>query len=190
MRFRGELISGGVGHIGDTSVGRCYLRMILNGPELILRGSIWLALTAGMIAVCLRKPEAQGRAWLWGGAAYFIHVLAAFHFRHGWSHAAAWAATARQTAAVTGWDFGAGLWVNYCFTVAWALAAFLWVQLPNWCRKIWIAWFLFMTLNGAVVFVAGPARWLGVGLFVGLVLAVFAQNRRAKRLAYGVEWTR
>jgi hypothetical protein len=82
----------------------------------------------------------------------------------------AWAvdATARQTAAVTGVATGAGIYVNYAFLAIW-LADVLWC----WAAPAAYAtrspvvsvslrvFFLFMFLNGAVIFADGLMRVLG-----------------------------
>lgn len=62
--------------------------------------------------------------WTAGCGFYLLHVAAAFHFIHDWSHAAAFEHTARRTEAVIGWFWGHGLWVNYAFVLWWPLDAF------------------------------------------------------------------
>ena len=141
--------------------------------EFWLRGSIWLALAAGVTALGLRRTMAVAWAWRVGAGWYLVHVAAAFQFRHGWSHVTATEATARQTAAVTGWNLGAGIWVNYAFTAAWVVVAARWPCLAPGLRRGWIIWFLFMTVNGAVIFVSGPERWVGIVLTTLALAAVF-----------------
>src|SRR5687768_15263236 len=53
--------------------------------------------------------------WLWTIAclALLAHVTCAFAFYHQWSHAAAYRHTAEQTAAMTGMNWGGGLYFNY-----------------------------------------------------------------------------
>lgn len=147
----------------------------------LTRGTIWLALTlytVGEAMLAFRdRPaaEAAGRLNAAGCAAFLTHVAAAFHFHHGWSHAAAYADTARQTAEFTGWNWGGGLYVNYLFALVW-LGDVAWRRAatpargarPGWVTWSLRAWFLFMIFNGAVVFVRGPARWYGLALCVVL----------------------
>ena len=124
-----------------------------------IRGSAWLAFAFYIGA------EAKRSRWLstLGCAALLFHIAAAFQFRHGWSHSAAYADTARQTAALTGWNWGGGIYINYLFAGIWT-----WTVLRSWTKPIdsqtWLVrgFFLFMFVNAAVVFVHGPIRWLGL----------------------------
>ncbi|OYV93053.1 MAG: hypothetical protein B7Z73_03955 [Planctomycetia bacterium 21-64-5] len=75
-----------------------------------------------------RSPRRQRwarLAWTLGCLCYLAHVACAFHFYHGWSHAAAYRHTAERTAAVAGWSWGGGVYFNYVFTAVW-LADTLW----------------------------------------------------------------
>jgi len=124
--------------------------------------------------------------WVWtaGCIVYLLHVAAAFHFVHSWSHAGAWRQTAQQTADVTGWHWGGGLWINYAFTLWWPLdAGWTWRRgldgLPRW--YVWTLHALagFLMFNATVVF--GPAwwRWAAGGLAAAVaLLAVINQRLR------------
>lgn len=152
--------------------------------DVLLRGTAWLAF-AGYVAgefACLRGRQSGPslRAWRWlttiGCVCLLGHILSAFHFRHDWSHAIARADTARQTAALTGWNWGGGIYVNYAFALVWlAIVVRLWTggltARRSRAGRSWVvrACFLFMFLNAAVVFVSGPARWVGLGLSLLLV---------------------
>ena len=116
-------------------------------------------------------------SWRCGGVACVAHVAAAFQFVHGWSHDAAWAATAAQVRSVTGWESGTGLWVNYAFTAGWVGVAVAWDRLPVWSRRVWEWVFAFMAFNGAVVFASGPARMAG-WLLTGATLGAWLWRRR------------
>lgn len=158
----------------------------MTAGEGMIRGTAWLALTLYVASEVARGPGRRGVShrlavcWLssLGCAALLGHILCAFEFHHHWSHAAAYADTARQTAALTGWNWGGGLYVNYAFAAVWVgEVARLWLT-RTWIdgRVGWGTWlvrgfFLFMFLNGAVIFVAGPARWFG--LLGCLTLAVW-----------------
>ena len=116
-----------------------------------------------------RAPATAGRgAWTLGATASLIHTLLAFHVHHAWSHAAALAATARQSADVVGLGWSGGLYVNYVF-VAWWLADAAWWRVdalgfqrrPAWLDAVTRGFLWFMFLNGAFVFVRGPLRWVG-----------------------------
>src|SRR5947209_7649561 len=86
-----------------------------------------LALSLRLLADGRRNWQASARwSWTVGGIAYLLHVICAFQYYHDWSHAAAYTATARQTAAVVGWDWGGGLYANYVFTVVWLADILSW----------------------------------------------------------------
>lgn len=146
---------------------------------MLIQVTIWAALlayTAGEWGR-VRTPRASWARVVWtvGALLYAAHVAAAFTFAYRWSHAAAYAHTARQTADLAGLDWGGGIWVNYAFTVVWLAEAIWWwtapsryLSRPRPLDLIVRAVFLFMIVNGAVVFVAGPAKWMGVAIVVAL----------------------
>jgi hypothetical protein len=77
-------------------------------------------------------------------------------------------AIARQSAEVTGIAFGAGLFVNYAFAAFWLAEASWWWLAPRGflarsARARWSsrAVFLFMFVNGTIVFGHGPVRVFG-----------------------------
>ncbi len=163
--------------------------------DVLIRGTAWLAFAgyvAGEAACRFRGQSGRSlRAWRWlttlGCASLLLHMLAAFHFRHGWSHAIAYADTARQTAALTGWNWGGGIYVNYAFALAWVgVVVRSWTGgvavAPPGSRAAWAirGFFLFMFLNAAVVFVPGPARWAGLVLSLLLVGLWTGAGRRAQ----------
>lgn len=124
--------------------------------------------------------QSRGRMiWTVGGLVFCLHVLAAYHFYHHWSRAAAWEHTREQTLLKTGWDSGAGLLVNDLFLMVWLLDLVVW-----WCdltwpqRRGWYAatqgFLLFIVFNATVVF--GPRGWILV-----IVPAVL--------IAAGIWWT-
>jgi hypothetical protein len=112
-------------------------------------------------------------AWTLGCLFYLAHAAAAFHFYHGWSHAAAVADTERQTAALFGTGYGAGVWFNYAFTIVWAADILrLWIgwTWPRWFAVTLHSFMAFMFINATVVFASGATRWLGVAAAIGLAL--------------------
>lgn len=131
-----------------------------------LNGLAWAALWLGVASAWVPAP-----AWAWRAGAILMlaHVLHAFGSVHGWSHDAAVEATARQVEAVTGWRLGAGVWANHAFLATWWVVAVSWPGLGAGWRRAWWALFVFMGFNAAVVFVAGPARWLGWAWAAGAV---------------------
>jgi hypothetical protein len=158
----------------------------LDTSELLTRWSVRLALALYALAL-LRRWSSQGRRaslaaarWLWtaGCLAFLFHVFCAFQFYHHWSHADAYAVTARRTAEVVGWQWGGGLYANYAFALVWLGDAIYW-----WCgleryetRRRVVAWsvqgFLaFLIFNAAVVFADGATRW--VSLTICLLLLAY-----------------
>jgi hypothetical protein len=119
-------------------------------------------------ALMLRKRPA-GAAWLCAWLVFVVHVAAAFHMAHGWSHDAAF----RHTAATAG--VGEGLYVNYLFVAVWGADA---VWLATWprshaARPRWVGWavhgFLaFIVFNATVVFGSTAARVVGGLVFIAL----------------------
>jgi hypothetical protein len=153
--------------------------------ELLIRGAIWASLLAWGAAEWLRlgapraAPPRQARAaWTAGGAFAAVHVAAGFHFRHGWSHEAAFQDTARQTEAVLGVAFGGGLWFNYAFLAIWAAdAAWWWVRpagfaaRPAALDRAVRGYVAFIFVNGALVFPHGLVRLLGTAVLLALAVA-------------------
>ena len=111
--------------------------------------------------------------WTLGCVVFVIHVICAFHFIHHWSHADAYASTARQTYELAGINWGGGVYFNYVFTALWVIdVVWWWSSSPSHQRRpraITYAlhgFMLFMWFNGTVVFGNGVARWMGVAAFV------------------------
>lgn len=157
-----------------------------------VRGTILVAtaLWAAAEILKLRRPrsvEPARQLWTLAAALIWLHACAAFQHVYGWSQVTAIEATARQTAAVTGLAWGGGLFVNYAFLAIWAADAAWWWNAPTSYltrsaiierSRRWI--FVFMFVNGAVVFATGPARLVGV-VAVGAVCAVWALRPAAPR---------
>lgn len=157
--------------------------------------TIWIALACFVAAEAGKRPAFAGRrAARWTTAVSAIgllllvmHIALAFAVRHGWSHAAAVQATALQTAAVYGLDWGGGIYVNYLFAAVWALDAWLWHISPaaSARRRKPIVWALrtfyaVIVVNGAVVFVPAPRRWLGLALTLWLLWTWRARHRSGR----------
>ncbi len=134
----------------------------------------------------IKRDRAARLAWSAGCAFYLAHVAAAFEFRHSWSHAAAYAETARQTLEVFGVDWGGGLYFNYLFTLIWTGDAVYWwlAGLDRYrARSRWVArpvqWFFaFMFFNATIVFGSGTAQWLGAASILVLTLLAASRSRR------------
>jgi hypothetical protein len=132
----------------------------------------------GLVLRCVDRPMSARVAWTAGFLLLCLHVAAAFHLVHGWSHADAYESTARRTADAVGWASGAGLYANYLFLLVWgADVAWWWLapagyrSRPAWAEGVIQGYLAFIAFNAAVIFAAGPARWvsLGVGVLIGVV---------------------
>ena len=143
--------------------------------ELATLWTVRLALAGYFVGGALRAKCPAGRgsqriartAWTLGCLFYLAHVACAFHFYHGWSHAAAYRHTAEQTAAVIGWSWGGGLYFNYVFTAVWlADAVASWWRddraKPGWLEAAAQGFMWFIVFNATVVFGHGAIRWLGL----------------------------
>ena len=162
--------------------------------ELLTRWTVRLALGLYAMAVALRLTAPHRRhtaraLWTAGCVLFLALVAAAFHFFHGWSHAHAYAETARQTRELFGIDWGGGLYFNYLFTLAWtADVAYWWLAgleaydgRPRWIGVALHAFFAFMAINGAIVFATGATRWLALAAAVALALLAFFRLRRVRQ---------
>ena len=156
--------------------------------EALLFTTIWLAVAAWAAAeVLTRVAHRTGAArlvWTAGAALLAIHIAIAFHTRHAWSHAAAYVTTAQQSEALTGVAAGWGLYLNYLFLLIWVVdAAWWWLKPSAYARRSRVidgavfGFFLFMMVNGAIVFAVTRMRWFGV-LCVAAVLAARACRSR------------
>lgn len=145
-----------------------------------------LLLYAATLALRLARPSNDRAArllWTAGCLLFLVHVAAAFHFFHDWSHADAYRQTARQTGDMTGTYWGGGLYLNYLFTLAWAADVAWWWGgglnryrgRPLWVGVSFHAFMLFMAINATAVFEQGTLRWTAVG--VSAVLAALALPR-------------
>jgi len=159
--------------------------------ESLTRGTVWLALSlfvGGELTKTRRGFGTVRDAARWldsaGCATFLAHVVCAFHFYHHWSHAAAHADTARQTAALFGWKWGGGIYLNYIFALVWlGEVVWSWANLRSYLhRPSWMNWtvrglFLFMIFNGAVVFARTPMRWFGLILCLTLAGCWWASRK-------------
>ncbi len=149
--------------------------------DVLLYTTIWLAVVAWAATEVLRRvgrarPAAR-LVWTAGAALLAVHTAIAFHSRHAWSHDAAYASTSIQSEALTGVAAGWGLYLNYGFILLWLADAVWWWAAPaayerrsRAADRALFAFFLFMMVNGAVVFAMSRMRWLSV-LCVAAALA-------------------
>ena len=128
-----------------------------------------LLYVAALLSLLLGRESRARVLWSAGLLFYLAHVVLAFHTVHDWSHSKAALETARQTEELVGVASGAGLWINYVFTVVWiADALWWWIDPPGYrLRPRWIAiatqaFLAFLFFNGTVVFGEGISRWIGI----------------------------
>ena len=161
--------------------------------EFLTRGTIWVSIVGYVVGSVVfafsrrRTPSSRGIArwdsparavWTVACASLIAHFICAFQFHHGWSHAAAYRDTARQTGEVFGLNWGGGLFVNYALLIAWMVDIGWWWQggLDSYRQRPWFlvaAWhgfLVFIIFNATVVFGHGVVRW--VGLVISLVLTL------------------
>ena len=157
--------------------------------DAFLYTTIWLAVAAWAATEVLRRlarPRPAARlVWTAGAALLAVHTAIAFHSRHAWSHDAAYASTSMQSEALTGVAAGWGLYLNYGLMLLWlADAAWWWAAPAAYARRsraadrALFAFFLFMMVNGAVVFAMSRMRWLGVACVVAALAARLRPGRR------------
>src|SRR5262245_4069304 len=137
-------------------------------------GTAWLAIVAWAAAQwlrALRRSAAAHVAWTCGAVSLVAHVVLAFHLVHGWDHAAAERAVARETFERTGISWGGGIYFNYAFVAVWLIDAAWWWLAPrryearsrllDGCVQFF---FCFMFVNATVIFGAAYAATAGAVL--------------------------
>lgn len=145
--------------------------------NIVLYWTIWLSLVSFAAG---ELGKARRLWWAWSASAtgailLTMHILLAMAVRHGWSHAAALDATARQTGAVVGLNWGGGVYVNYLFAAVWIVELFAWRQWPagydsrpGWMKWSLRAFYLVIIVSGAIIFAAGWRRLMGVAIVAAL----------------------
>jgi hypothetical protein len=164
-----------------------------------LYATTWMALALFVAAEAGRQrlsPPDRPAAWarpalILGVLLMVCHVLLALGFRYGWNHDAAVRETARQAAAVYGFEWRGNIYVSYAFVVLWFVEVWRWPARADrgtaatdgigWALR---AFFFSIIFNGAVVFATTAwSRALGVVLVTGLVWAWWPIETRALRAA-------
>jgi hypothetical protein len=158
----------------------------MNLGERFVYLTAWLAVACYFAALLAPRTSRRRRTlWTLGWLAFVLHVVAAFHFVHHWSHAEAAASTSRRALEVTGRPATGGIYYNYAFLFVWTLdVAWQWTAPTSYARRPRpIAWLVhgflaFIVFNAAVVFAHGPLRWLSLAAFV---VSAAVQVRRGAR---------
>ena len=152
--------------------------------------SIWVALAlfaAGELGRARMGARPSARSWPWwcwaaGIGLCAVHFALAFHVRHDWSQAAAVRATAVQTAAVYGLDWGGGFYANYLFLAVWAVDAVRWRSGASWPPAVrWTlrVFYVVVIANAAVIFAVGGRKVLGILMLIAIVASWY--NAREDR---------
>ncbi len=131
----------------------------------------------------VRRERNQRGLWTLGCCLAWAHLASAFASYHHWSHDAAYAHTARETAAAVGIDWGGGIYFNYLFMLLWTTDAAWWWVFPASYRDrsrmysiLLDAYLAFMAFNATVVFGHGIIRYFGIAATVSLAwLASFGR---------------
>ena len=172
----------------------------MNDPH---QATVWTARLCALLwlvslAIAIRTERKAASCWwqiAWSAAGILlgVHILVAFHFEHAWSHAAAFAHTAQQSAATVGLNWGGGIYFNYAVLAVWLVDVLqLWTRhearLNSHTWRVFIDWFVaFMMINATVVF--GPWGWkpigavVAVGLFIGLQLRKRIRSESGERFS-------
>jgi len=135
------------------------------------------------------KQRTKRIIWTLGCLLFLTHIAAGMHFYHGWNHTHAYDATAEQTHETIGVRFGGGIYVNHAMAIVWVLdVLWSWItpksyigRSPGWNYVI-VGFFLFIAVNGFVIFKSGLLRWSGLLVLTLLLIAwciSFAGTRRS-----------
>jgi len=154
--------------------------------EFITRGTIWVSIVGYALGTVVfafsrgraRWDSASRVAWTVACASLIAHFISAFHFYHGWSQAAAYRDTARQTEELFGLNWGGGLLINYALLIAWMVDVGWWWrsgidsyrQRPWPLVALWHGFLIFIIFNATVVFGDGVVRWVGLAICLLLSL--------------------
>ncbi len=140
----------------------------------LTQATIWIAMLAWTIAILRREHSWSGVGLVF----YILHIFAAYEFHYQWSHAVALSETARQTAEVTGWESGVGLYFNYALAAILASdLAFQYIRGKRPLPRIVDGLVFFMIFNGAVVFGNGAVRLYGA-ILCGVIAAAWILKAR------------
>jgi hypothetical protein len=142
--------------------------------------TIWISILLFVLGEAAKRGHPPRRwAWhVWGLGALLcaVHMLLAMGIRHGWSHQSAIEATAAQTRAVYGLNWGGGVYVNYAFLSLWMAELIWWRASPvtylskpssaTWSLR---SFYLIVLINAAVVFASGFRAAAGLLLIASLL---------------------
>ena len=106
------------------------------------------------------------------------HIVIALAINNEWNHAIAWRVTEERTREMFGFGWGGFVAGNYAFLGWWAIDLWRWRRNPAryaatpplvlWSSRVFV---LGIIAPAAIVFAAGPRRWLGVLLVAAMIAA-------------------
>ena len=138
--------------------------------DALTRWPVRLALLCYFCCICasiLRRRwifVSRWLKWVWalGALSLVVHIVFAMHFYHHWSHSHAVAEVASQTNAMTGFNWGGGIYINYLFALCWCIDAIRLCSSESsnhrsattafWMMHVFLA---FIVFNATVVFKTG-----------------------------------
>jgi hypothetical protein len=157
-------------------------------PLFAVRGIVIVATVAWAAAEVLkaRTTGLDPRArvlWTLAFGLTVAHVLLAFQSVYAWNHDAAVAATVGQAADRFGLGWTGAIYVNYAFLALWLADVCWWWAAPaSYAARARLleagraGIFLFMFVNGAVIFAAGIGRLVGVVAVTSVAVALIARG--------------
>ena len=149
----------------------------------LLYATVWLGLALFVAGEYGKRRRLGGRpfaAFRSASAAGLlltsIHLILALAINNDWGHQLAWRVTEERMRAMFGFGWGGALVGNYLFVAVWAIDLLAWrghpqrrpspSRLVRWSLRLF---YLGIIVPAAVVFAAGPRRWIGVAIVVALI---------------------
>jgi hypothetical protein len=150
-----------------------------------LYATVWIALALFAAGEAGRRRARLDAGWprpvaAAGALLMIAHVLVALALRYEWDHERAVRETARQAAAVYGFEWRGNIYVSYAFVALWVAEVWRWRSpAPRPSTATWIvrAFFLTIIFNGAVVFASPAGRVAGLAIVAALVWAWWPRTR-------------
>ena len=92
------------------------------------------------------SSKRQFGIWTLGLIFFLLHFVSSMSFAHDWSHENAVTHTAEQTEAMTGWNWGGGIYFNYLFALIWLFDVVMCTRLAR------VGWKIESTKSACTVF--------------------------------------
>jgi hypothetical protein len=145
--------------------------------------TIWLGLALFVAGEYGKRRRDEGRPcapFLAASAAGLvltsIHLVLALAINNDWSHQVAWRVTEDRMRAMFGFGWGGALAGNYLFVAVWSIDLLAWRRTPQRRSNVSgpLRWgvrmfYLGIIVPAAIVFAAGPRRWMGAAVVLALM---------------------